>query len=95
LATAGQKPINTMTIKRKATLKQLFKAWLKHEQKTKEVWRLKWDLDDLANQTAPGTELIVHDNTVYRITTRSTFGGRINYNVERIAEAEEIETIKS
>jgi len=83
-----------MAIKRKATLKQLFKAWLKHRQKNNEAARLKWALDDLANQTPPGTELIVHDGTVYRITTRSTFSGRINYEVERIAQAEELETIK-
>lgn len=83
-----------MTIKRKATLKQLFKAWLKHRQKDNEAARLKWALDDLANQTPPGTELIVHDGTVYRITTRKTFAGRTNYEVERIAQAEELETIK-
>jgi hypothetical protein len=83
-----------MTTKRKPTLKQLFKAWLKHRQKSNEASRLKWDLDDLANQTAPGTELIVHDGTVYRITTRNTFGGRINYDVQHVAKAEELEVIK-
>lgn len=83
-----------MTIKRKATLKQLFKAWLKYQQKNKEVMKLGWHLDNLANQTPPGTELIVHDGTVYRITTRKTFAGRTNYEVERIAQAEELETIK-
>lgn len=83
-----------MTTKRKPTLKQLFKAWLKHRQKSNEASRLKWDLDDLANKTAPGTELIVHDGAVYRITTRSTFAGRINYDVQHVAKAEEIETIK-
>lgn len=83
-----------MTTKRNPTLKQLFKAWLKHRQKSYEASRLKWELDDLANKTKPGTELIVHEGTVYRITTRSTFGRRINYEVERIAQAEELETIK-
>jgi hypothetical protein len=83
-----------MTTKRKPTLKQLFKAWLKHREKSNEILRLKWNLDDLANQTAPGTELIIHDGTVYRITTQSTFAGRINYDVQPVVKTEELETIK-
>ena len=83
-----------MAIKRKATLKQLFKLWLKHQHKQLELSRLKWNLDDLANETKPGTELIVHDGTVYRITTRATFAGRINYVVEHVVKTEELETIK-
>jgi hypothetical protein len=93
-AAPGLKRTKAMTTKRKPTLKQLFKAWLKHREKNNEVLRLKWNLDNLANKTEPGTELIVHDGTVYRITTRNTFAGRINYEVEHVAKTEEIETIK-
>lgn len=82
-----------MADKRKATLKQLFKAWVKHQQKTQEAARLKWNLDDLANQTSPGTELIVHNGAIYRITTRATFSGRINYEVQHIVKTEELETL--
>lgn len=83
-----------MATKRKATLKQLFKAWFKYQEKNNELFKLKWDLDDLANQTSPGTELIIHNGIIYRVTTRSTYTGRINYDVQRIAESEELETIK-
>jgi len=83
-----------MTSKRTPTLKQLFKAWLKYEQKSSEVMHLKWALDDLANKVQPGSELIIHGDKVYRITTKPTFGGRINYDINRIATADEIETIK-
>jgi hypothetical protein len=83
-----------MATKRKKTLKQLFKAWFKYQEKNNELFKLKWDLEDLANQTLPGTELIIHNDIVYRVTTCSTYAGRINYNVERIAESQELETIK-
>lgn len=83
-----------MTSKRTPTLKQLFKAWLKYQQKSSETMRLKWSLDDLANKVQPGSELIVHGENIYRVTARSTFGGRVNYDIDRIATADEIETIK-
>ena len=85
-----------MTTKRKPTLKQLFKAWLNYEKKSSEAFKLKWALEDLAKNTIPGTELIVHDNVVYRITTNSSYRGcaSANYTVERIAQAEELKTIK-
>ena len=83
-----------MPTKRKATLKQLFKAWLKYQQKSSEVQKLKWGLDDLANQTTPGTELIAHGDDVYRITTSSGFAGRVTYKVDRIAVASELQTLK-
>ena len=83
-----------MTTKRKTTLKQLFKAWFKYQEKSSEMLRLKWNLDDLANRTSPGTELIIHNDIVYRVTTSNAYGGRIKYNVERIAKAEELGTIK-
>jgi hypothetical protein len=82
-----------MTTKRKPTLKQLFKAWLNYEKKSNETFKLKWALEDLAKNTIPGTELIVHDNVVYRITTTSSHRGCV-YTVERIAQAEELKTIK-
>jgi hypothetical protein len=83
-----------MATKRKATLKQLFKAWLRYQQKSTEVLQLKWGLDDLANQTIPGTELIAHGDDVYRITTSSGFAGRVTYKVDRIAVASELQTLK-
>lgn len=83
-----------MTIKRKPTLKQLFKAWLNYEKKIRETTKLKWDLQDLANKTTIGTELIVHDNVVYRITTSSGYANQIKYNIERIAYVKELETLE-
>ena len=83
-----------MATKRKATLKQLFKAWFKYQQKSSEVQKLKWGLDDLANQTAPGTELIAHGDNVYRITTSASYGGRVTYSVDRIAVTSELQTLK-
>ena len=83
-----------MATKRKATLKQLFKAWLKYQQKSTEVLQLKWGLDDLANQTTPGTELIAHGDDVYRITARASYAGCVTYNVDRIAVASELQTLK-
>lgn len=83
-----------MAAKRKPTLKQLFKAWIKCQQKNTEAMRLKWELDDLANKVEPGSELIVHEGKIYRITTRPTFGGRVNYDVNKIADTDEIENIK-
>jgi len=83
-----------MATKRKATLKQLFKAWLKYQQKSHEVLELKWGLGDLANQTTPGTELIVHEDDVYRITVRASYAGRVTYDVDRIADANELQTLK-
>ena len=83
-----------MATKRKATLKQLFKAWLRYQQKSSEVRKLEWGLDNLANQTTPGTELIAHGDNVYRITTMADYGGRVTYNVDRIAVASELQTLK-
>ena len=83
-----------MPTKRKATLKQLFKAWLRYQQKSTELLQLKWGLDDLANQTTPGTELIAHGDDVYRIRTIPGFAGRVTYKVDRIAVASELQTLK-
>lgn len=83
-----------MTTKRKPTLKQLFKAWLKYEKKSGEATKLKWDLQDLANKTTIGTELIVHGNVVYRITTSSSYANQVKYNIERIAYVKELETLE-
>jgi hypothetical protein len=83
-----------MTTKRTPTLKQLFKAWIQYQKKSSETSKLKWSLDDLANKTQLGTELIVHEESIYRITTSASWGGQIKYEVIRIAAANEIETIK-
>ena len=56
--------------------------------------RLKWELDDFANKVKPGSELIVHEGKIYRVTTRATFGGRIDYDIKKIADADEIEKIQ-
>jgi hypothetical protein len=68
-----------MATKRK---EQLFKAWLKYQQKS-----TAWGLDDLANQTTP------HGDDVYRITARTSYA-RVTYNVDRIAVASELQTLK-
>ena len=83
-----------MASKRKPTLKQLFKAWLKYKQKCSETTSLKWSLDDLAANVQPGSELIVHGENVYRVTATQLYGGRVNYDIDRIATSDEIETIK-
>lgn len=56
--------------------------------------RLKWSLDDLATKVQPGSELIVHGENIYRVTASQRYGGRVDYDINRIATADEIETIK-
>ena len=79
-----------MVSKRKPTLKQLFKEWICYEKKKSDLTKLKWKLDALGNQVASGTELIVHEDNVYRITKTNYSRYGMNYSVERIASAEEL-----
>jgi hypothetical protein len=79
-----------MVSKRKPTLKQLFKEWIRYEKKKSELTKLKWELDALGNEAASGTELIIHEDDVYRITKTNHSRYGINYSVERIASAEEL-----
>lgn len=79
-----------MVVKRKPTLKQLFKQWIHYEKKKNELTKLKWKLDEFGSQVESGTELIVHENDVYRITKTSYARYGMNYSVERIASTEEL-----
>lgn len=80
-----------MTVsKRKPNLKHLFKEWIRYEKKKSDLAKLKWKLDNLGNQVASGTELIVHENDVYRITKTNYSRYGTNYSVERIASTEEL-----
>jgi len=83
-----------MTAKRKPTLNQLFKAWLQYQKKSSEVYKLKWDIEKMAAQMPGSTELIVHEGTVYRISTTKSYAGTAKYDVEKIAEADEIKAIQ-
>ena len=79
-----------MTIKRKPTLKQVFNAWLKYQKKHSEAYMAKCFVEDLAKKAAfYTTELIEHEEKIYRVTIGG--GGYGNpYKVEELARTIEL-----
>lgn len=81
-----------MTTKRKATLKQVFNAWLKYNKKSNEVYKAKSYVEQLAIQCEPyATELIEHEENVYRITINKNRWDN-SYEIKKIAEISELPT---
>lgn len=79
-----------MSTKRKPTLKQLFNAWLKAKKKETEAYTVKCVANKLAREIdSHATELIEHEEKLYRITVRK-YGYGTDYQVEVIANTVEL-----
>jgi hypothetical protein len=79
-----------MATKRKATLKQVFNAWLKYNKKSNEAYKSKRYVEQLAVQCeAYTTELIEHEGNVYRVTINKNRLDN-NYEIKKIAEISEL-----
>lgn len=79
-----------MTTKRKATLKQVFNAWLKYNKKSDEAYKAKRYVEQLATRCEDyATELIEHEGNVYRVTIKGNrWNG--NYEITKIAKISEL-----
>jgi len=80
-----------MKHKRPPTLKQLFNAWLKSQKKDAEAYKLKCDTNKLAREIDGfTTELIEHEEKIYRITVnKNGYGYGNGYKIEVVATAAE------
>jgi hypothetical protein len=79
---------------KQSTLKQVFNAWVKVQKKKLEVFGLDSKLRDVANKTDPGTELIEHEDAIYRVSVTSRWNGSHEYSIEKIADISEVKKLQ-
>lgn len=81
-----------MATKRKATLKQVFNAWLKYNKKSDEAYKAKRYVEQLASQAENyATELITYGDAIYRVTITNHRWSDA-YKIEKIAKTSELPT---